>query len=73
MAKIDELSFGSVVIEEGKYRRDVLIFADDTVRNKKGGFLAYDAVARLNNLAKYKTKVAVLIHMTHQGRDFMSI
>ena len=35
VAKIDELTFGSIVIEGKKHRRDVLIFADGTV-NKAG-------------------------------------
>ena len=39
VAKIDELSFGSIVIEGRKYRRDVLIFADGTVKKRRGGFL----------------------------------
>ena len=41
MAKIDMLSFGSIVIDGKKYRRDVLIFADGTVKQRKGGFLMF--------------------------------
>ena len=41
MAKIDELTFGSIVVEGKKYRRDVLIFADGTVKKRKGGFLMF--------------------------------
>ena len=41
MAKIDELTFGSIIIEGKKYRRDVLIFTDGTVKKRKGGFLIY--------------------------------
>lgn len=41
MAKIDKLSFGSIIIEGKKYRRDVLIFADGTVKRRKGGFLMF--------------------------------
>lgn len=52
MAKIDELSFGPIVIEGRKYRREVLIFADDTVKKRKGGFLAYHSVAKLNDLTE---------------------
>jgi hypothetical protein len=73
VAKIDELSFGSIVIEGRRYRRDVLIFVDDTVKKRKGGFLAYDALAKLNGLTEQKKKVAALIHMTRQGIEFMSI
>jgi hypothetical protein len=49
VAKIDEFTFGSIVVEGKKYRRDVLIFADGTVKKRKGGL---DAVARLNELAE---------------------
>jgi len=41
VAKIDELTFGSIVIEGRKYRRDVLIFVDGTVKNRRGGFLIF--------------------------------
>jgi len=41
MAEIDKLSFGSVVIDGKKYSRDVLIFADGTVKKRKGGFLMF--------------------------------
>ena len=41
MAKIDELTFGSIVVTDKKYRRDVLIFADGTVKKQKGGFLMF--------------------------------
>jgi hypothetical protein len=118
VAKIDELILGSIVVEGKKYRRDVLIFADGTVKKRKGGFLmfgshrikkqeleelsqgqpeviivgtgtngaahmapeaerwakgknlsllaqpSYGAVARLNELAEQKKKVAALTHIT---------
>ena len=41
MARIDELTFGSIVVEGKKYRRDALIFVDGTVKKRKGGFLMY--------------------------------
>jgi hypothetical protein len=41
VAKIDKLTFGSIIVEGKKYRRDVLIFADGTVKKRKGGFLMY--------------------------------
>ncbi len=41
MAKIDELIFGSIVVEGKKYRRDILLFADGTVKKRKGGFLMF--------------------------------
>jgi hypothetical protein len=41
VAKIDELIFGSIVVEGKKYRRDILLFADGTVKKRKGGFLMF--------------------------------
>jgi len=37
VAKIDELTFGSMVVEGKKYRRDVLLFADGMVKRRKAG------------------------------------
>lgn len=41
MANIDKLSYGSIIIDGKKYRRDVLIFADGTVKKRKGGFFMF--------------------------------
>ena len=41
MAKIEKFSFCPIVIEGKKYRRDVLILADGTVKKRKGGFLMF--------------------------------
>jgi hypothetical protein len=41
VAKIDELTFGSIVVEGKRSRRDVLIFTDGTVKKRKGGFLMF--------------------------------
>jgi len=41
MAKVDKLSFGSIVIEGKRYGRDVLISADGAVKQRKGGFLMF--------------------------------
>ena len=41
MAKIDKFSFGSIIINGKKYFRDALIFADGTVKQRKGGFLIF--------------------------------
>jgi hypothetical protein len=41
VAKIDGLTFGSIVVEGKKYHRDVLIFANGTVKKRKGGFLMF--------------------------------
>ena len=38
MAKIDELTFGSMVVEGKKHRWDVLIFAAGTVNKRKAGY-----------------------------------
>jgi hypothetical protein len=37
VAKIDELIFGSIIVESKKYHQDVLIFTDGTVKKLKGG------------------------------------
>jgi hypothetical protein len=41
VVKIDELIFGSIVVAGKKYRRDILIFTDGTVRKREGGFLMF--------------------------------
>jgi hypothetical protein len=41
VAKIEKFSFGSIVIEGKKYRRDVLIFADGTVKRRRCSFLMF--------------------------------
>jgi hypothetical protein len=41
MAKIDKFSFGSIIIDGRRYSRDVLIFADGTVKKRKGSFLMF--------------------------------
>jgi len=38
LAKVDSISFGSIVIEGKKYRRDVLLLPDGSVKQRKGGF-----------------------------------
>jgi hypothetical protein len=37
VAKTNELAFDSIIVESKKYRRDVPIFADDTVKKRKAG------------------------------------
>jgi len=37
MAKIDSFSFGSIVVDGKKYRRDLILFPDGTVKQRKGG------------------------------------
>ena len=56
MAKIDELTFGSIVIESKKYSRDILIFVDGTLRKRKGGFLMF---------GRHETKRRELEQLSH--------
>jgi len=39
--KIQESTFGSTVVEDKKYQRDMLIFADGIVKKRQGGFLMF--------------------------------
>jgi hypothetical protein len=41
VAKIDGLTFGSILVEGKKYRQDILIFTDGMVKKRKGDFLTY--------------------------------
>ena len=38
MARVNNLSFGSIAIDNKKYSRDVLILANGTVEQRQGGF-----------------------------------
>jgi len=40
-AKVDELTFGSMVIVGSKYRRDALILVGGPVKKQRGGFLIF--------------------------------
>ena len=55
MAKVDKLSFGSIIINGKKFRRDVLIFSDGTVKKRKGGFLMFGS----HNIKKAEIKELV--------------
>jgi hypothetical protein len=46
VAKIDELTFGSIVVEGKKYHRDVLLFADGTVKRRKAGLRGKSKLTR---------------------------
>jgi len=37
MAKIDSFSFGSIVVDGKKYRKDLIFLPDGTVKQRKGG------------------------------------
>ncbi|MGP3667268.1 MAG: Mth938-like domain-containing protein [Candidatus Bathyarchaeota archaeon] len=41
MVKIDNLSFGSIVIDGKKYKHDVIIYPNGVVKRRKGGFLLF--------------------------------
>ena len=82
MAKIDELAFGSIVVEGKKYCRGYSDFcrwhvkeAESWAKERNLSLLVHpssDAVARLNEIAEQKKEVAALIHITYQGINFMS-
>ena len=38
MAKIDSFSFGSIVVDGKKYRKDLIFLPDGTVKKRHGGF-----------------------------------
>lgn len=38
MAKVEAFKFGSIIVDGKKYRRDVLLFPDGTMRDRKRGF-----------------------------------
>ena len=38
MEKIESLNFGSIVVGGKKYRRDLILLPDGTVKQRKGGF-----------------------------------
>lgn len=38
MAKIDSFSFGSIVVDGKKYRKDLIFLPDGIVKQRKGGF-----------------------------------
>lgn len=64
MAKVDSFSFGSIVIEGKKYRRDVFLFPDGTVKQRKGGFLMFGShdirKDEIEELAQAGAEVAVV-------------
>jgi len=41
MAKVDSFSFGSIVIDGKKYRKDMIFLPDGTVKQRRGGFLMF--------------------------------
>ena len=38
MVKVESLSFGSIIVGGRKYRRDLILLPDGTVKQRKGGF-----------------------------------
>ena len=41
MVKVNNFSFGSIIIDNRKYHHDVLIFADGTVEQRQGGIWVF--------------------------------
>jgi hypothetical protein len=41
LAKVNSFNFGSIVVDGRKYRRDVFLLPDGTVKQRKGGFLVF--------------------------------
>jgi len=64
MAKIDKLSFGSIIIDGKKFSRDVLIFSDGTLKKRKGGFLMFGShnisKGELEKLAQDKPEAIII-------------
>lgn len=64
MVKIDELTFGSIIVEGKKYRRDILIFTDGTVKKRKGGFLMFGShkikIQELEELSQGQPEIIVI-------------
>ena len=69
VARIDKLSYGSIVINGKKHMRDVLIFADGTVRKRKGSFLVLGShnirKEEIEQLAQAEPEVMVIGTGTH--------
>ena len=66
MTRVDSFQFGSIVINGRKYGRDVLLFPDGTVRERKGGFWKFGshAIKRADIEELVKVKPDVLIVST---------
>ncbi len=45
MIKVDSFRFGSIVLDGKKYSRDVLLYPDDDIRKRKGGFWKFGSHA----------------------------
>ena len=61
MAKIDKLSFGSIVIDGKKHHWDMVIFADGTVKKRKGS-LSLDSIKKeeIDELAQGEPEAIVI-------------
>jgi len=64
MAKVDSFSFGSIVIAGRKYRRDIFLLPDGTVKQRKGGFWMFGSHnikrTEIEELARVGAEVAVV-------------
>lgn len=62
MATINDFSFGSIVIDNKKYRRDVFIYPDGRVKPRKGGILGDQSIKRneIERLIEYNTVIIII-------------
>ena len=64
MAKINSFSFGSIIIEGKKYGRDILLFPDGVVRERKGGFWKFGShsikKSEIEELVKANPEVVIV-------------
>jgi hypothetical protein len=64
MSRIERFKFGSIIIDGKRYGRDVLMFADGTVRQRKGGFWKFGShvikKAEIEELLKTSPEVVVV-------------
>jgi hypothetical protein len=45
MSRIDSFKFGSIVVNDKKYSRDLFLYPDDIVKKRKGGFWKFGSHA----------------------------
>jgi hypothetical protein len=56
LVKVESLSFGSIVVGGKKYRRDVILLPDGTVKQRKGGFWMFGSHSFKRNEIEELTK-----------------
>jgi hypothetical protein len=45
MSRINSLKFGSIVVDNKKYSRDLFLYPDDSIKKRKGGFWKFGSHA----------------------------